>query len=65
MTAPTATEAARALAARRPRVTIICEVCGRECSRRPPARTCSNACRQNLHRQTIKRVSGADTPRPG
>lgn len=51
-------ELARALAARRKRTTIICEVCGREAEvwqrKTQSARTCSNVCRQKLWRQTHK-----------
>lgn len=51
-----ASEAARALAARRPRITIVCEVCGAEreavaqTGDRTP-RTCSARCRQALFRR--------------
>lgn len=53
---PDASEAARALAARRPRITIVCEVCGAErevvaqTGDRTP-RTCSTKCRSRLHRR--------------
>ena len=56
MTTTDATEAARALAARRPRITITCEVCGAErevvaqTKQRTP-RTCSARCRQALFRR--------------
>jgi hypothetical protein len=46
---------ARALAARRRRTTIRCEICGAEAEvwlrKRQQARTCSNACRQQLYRR--------------
>ena len=49
---------ARALAALRQRQTATCEICGRKWQAlvRPnqPQRTCSNACRQKLWRQTHK-----------
>lgn len=55
-----ASELGRALAARRQRTMIRCEVCGSEAevwqrSKQIP-RTCSNKCRQTLHRQK-KRLS--------
>lgn len=50
-----ASELGRALVALRPVATLICEQCGREFRKRPPARTCSNACRQKLHRDEKKR----------
>lgn len=50
-----ASEAARQLAARRPRATFVCTVCGREfvalVRKTQPAQTCSTACRQRLQRQ--------------
>lgn len=53
-----ASELAKALAATRTRATAVCEVCGREWQAlvRPqqPARTCSNRCRQQLHRDRRK-----------
>lgn len=55
MTDSAASEAARALAARRPRVPIICEACGREFTatvrRDQTTRACSSTCRSKLHRQ--------------
>jgi hypothetical protein len=51
-----ASEAARALAARRRRTIFVCEVCGQpfEAWERATqrARTCSGACRVKLHRQS-------------
>ena len=51
-------ELARALAARRQRTTIRCEVCGKEAEvwqrKTQLARTCSSACRQKLWRQAHK-----------
>jgi predicted nucleic acid-binding Zn ribbon protein len=53
MTTPS--DHAKALAALRPRQTAVCEVCGTawQALVRPkqPARTCSPACRQKLHRR--------------
>lgn len=53
-----ASELARALAARRQRTVIRCEVCGQEAEvwqrKRQQARTCSNRCRQALHRRRKK-----------
>ena len=54
----TASDLARALAARRQRATIICEVCGKEAEvwarKSQQARTCSNKCRQALWRKEHK-----------
>lgn len=56
MTDPAASEDGRALAARRPRATFVCEVCHQPFEawvRKPdkqPARTCSATCRSRLHR---------------
>ncbi len=51
----TTSEAARQLAALRPRATFVCEVCGHEYEAwvrdTQQARTCSPACRQKLYRQ--------------
>lgn len=54
-------ELARALAARRQRITATCEVCGAgfETWKRKTqqARTCSNRCRQQLHRDKKRAVT--------
>ena len=51
----TTSEAARQLAALRPRAVYVCEFCGRAfealARRTQQARTCSPACRQKLYRQ--------------
>jgi hypothetical protein len=51
-------ELARALAARRRRTTLRCEVCGTAFEawdrKTQQARTCSGACRAKLHRQEVK-----------
>lgn len=68
MTNDDATEAARALAARRPTVTIICEICGRQATKQvrsgaKRSRTCSRSCREKL----LRRERGAErgtTPNP-
>lgn len=48
-------EAARQLAALRPRATFVCTVCGAEFEtldrQKQPPKTCSNRCRQAAHRQ--------------
>ena len=48
-----ASEAARQLAALRPRATYVCEFCGREfealARKSQQARTCSQSCRQRLY----------------
>lgn len=51
----TSSEAARQLAALRPRATFVCTVCGAEFEAwvrdTQQAQTCSPACRQKLYRQ--------------
>jgi len=63
MTDSTASEAGRALAARRPRLPFVCEACGREYTalvkKDRQNRACSSTCRTRLFRQQ-KRAS-----RPG
>ena len=63
MTDPTASEMARALAARRPRHPFTCEACGKEytavAKRDRVNRACSATCRSRLFREQ-KRAS-----RPG
>lgn len=58
---PTPTEAARALAALRPRTTITCEVCGAErlavARKKQPARTCGRRCRDKLRNRQRPRKS--------
>ena len=58
MTDTAASEAGRALAARRPRVPFTCEACGKEYAavvkRDRENRACSSACRSNLWRQAQK-----------
>ena len=53
-----ASDLGRALAARRKRTVITCEVCGKEAEvwerKSQQARTCSNACRQQLWRHERK-----------
>ena len=60
MTDPAASEAGRALAARRPRLPFVCEACGKEylavVKKGRENRACSSACRSRLFRQA-KRAS--------
>jgi hypothetical protein len=55
MTDTAASDAARALAARRPRAVFICEVCGAKFEawqrKKQKARTCSGKCRAALFRR--------------
>ena len=66
MTDSAATEAARALAARRPTETIVCEVCGttREAVRHRGRtnRFCSDACRDRARRTRERQAKAQQQP---
>ena len=55
LTAPTPSDAGRALLALRRRVTITCTICGETFVALPTARTCSGACRSKLYYQRTRR----------
>jgi hypothetical protein len=62
MTDTAASEAGRALAARRPRLPFICEACGKEYTAVVKSdrenRACSSTCRSRLFREA-KRANGS------
>ena len=59
MTSHAPSEAARQLAALRPRATYVCDYCGKEfealARRGQQARTCSQSCRQRLYLRNKRR----------